>query len=152
MKGSEALCYTRCKKARLVDPTLGRHLENELSRIYVVDDEPDMAGLLAAILESEGHRVESYTDGRAALSRVLEEPPDLLLLDLIMPDLDGIELLKLLRLDARGKSVQVLIVSARSEREVQAETTRLGASAHIFKPFSPREVIVQVRQLLADVN
>jgi CheY-like chemotaxis protein len=74
-----------------------------VNRIYVVDDEPDMVELLATVLKGEGYDVETYTDGRAALARVLEEPPDLLLLDLMMPDLDGFELLKLLRLDSRGK-------------------------------------------------
>jgi len=77
-----------------------------VSRIYVVDDEPDMVELLATVLKGEGHEVETYTDGRAALARVLEEPPELLLLDL--------------------------------------------ANAYIYKPFSPRELAMQVRQLLEE--
>lgn len=121
-----------------------------MNRIYVVDDEPDMVELLATVLKGEGHQVETYTDGRAALARVLEEPPDLLLLDLMMPDLDGFELLKLLRLDARGRNVMVLVVSARTGHRAQLETLQLGANAYIYKPFSPRELAVQVRQLLAE--
>jgi two-component system phosphate regulon response regulator PhoB len=119
-----------------------------VSRIYVVDDEPDMVELLATVLEGEGHEVETYTDGRTALARVLEEPPELLLLDLMMPDLDGFELLKLLRLDTRGRDVVVLVVSARTGHQAQLETLQLGANAYIYKPFSPRELAVQVRQLL----
>ena len=120
-----------------------------MNRIYVVDDEPDMVDLLATVLQGEGYDVETYTDGRAALARVLEDPPALLLLDLMMPDLDGFELLKLLRLDSRGKHVVVLVVSARTGHRAQLETLQLGANAYIYKPFSPRELVVQVRQLLA---
>jgi DNA-binding response OmpR family regulator len=119
-----------------------------VNRIYVVDDEPDMVDLLATVLRGEGHEVETYTDGRTALARVLEEPPDLLLLDLMMPDLDGFELLKLLRLDSRGRNVMVLVVSARTGHRAQIETLQLGANAYIYKPFSPRELASQVRQLL----
>lgn len=121
-----------------------------MNRIYVVDDEPDMVELLATVLKGEGHEIETYTDGRAALARVLEEPPDLLLLDLMMPDLDGFELLKLLRLDARGRNVVVLVVSARTGHRAQIETLQLGANAYIYKPFSPRELATQVRHLLEE--
>jgi DNA-binding response OmpR family regulator len=119
-------------------------------RIYVVDDEPDMVDLLATVLRAEGFEVESFTDGRAALARVLEEPPELLLLDLMMPDLDGFELLKLLRLDSRARDVVVLVVSARTGHQAQLETLQLGANAYIYKPFSPRELVTQVHQLLDD--
>lgn len=119
-----------------------------VKRIYVVDDEPDMVELLATVLDGEGYEVETYTDGRAALARVLEQPPDLLVLDLMMPDLDGFELLKLLRLDSRGRDVIVLVVSARTGHRAQLETLQLGANAYIYKPFSPRELAAQVRQLL----
>ena len=121
-----------------------------MNRIYVVDDEPDMVELLATVLKGEGYEVETYTDGRAALARVLEQPPELLLLDLMMPDLDGFELLKLLRLDSRGRDVVVLVVSARTGHRAQLETLQLGANAYIYKPFSPRELASQVRQLLAE--
>jgi len=125
-------------------------LELRVNRIYIVDDEPDMVELLATVLKGEDHEIETYTDGRAALARVLEEPPDLLLLDLMMPDLDGFELLKLLRLDSRGRNVVVLVVSARTGHRAQIETLQLGANAYIYKPFSPRELAMQVRHLLEE--
>ena len=87
-----------------------------MTRVFVIDDEPDMVDLLATILRSDGLEVETDTDGRSALARVLSDPPDLVLLDLMMPDLDGMELLKLLRLDPKGARVPVLVVSARSGR------------------------------------
>ena len=119
-----------------------------MTRVFVVDDEPDMVDLLATILKSDGFQVDTDTDGRSALARLLADPPDLVLLDLMMPDLDGMELLKLLRLDAKGANVPVLVVSARSGHQDQLGTLQLGANAYICKPFSPRELVRQVRQLL----
>jgi DNA-binding response OmpR family regulator len=119
-----------------------------MARLFVVDDEPDMVELLATILRADGFEVDTDTDGRSALARVLSDPPDLLLLDLMMPDLDGMELLKLMRLDAKGADVPVLVVSARTSHQDQLGTLQLGANAYICKPFSPRELVRQVRQLL----
>lgn len=119
-----------------------------MARVFVIDDEPDMVDLLATILRSDGFQVDTDTDGRSALARLLADPPDLVLLDLMMPDLDGMELLKLLRLDAKGANVPVLVVSARSGHQDQLGTLQLGANAYICKPFSPRELVRQVRQLL----
>ncbi len=123
-----------------------------MARVFVVDDEPDMVDLLATILKSDGLEVETDTDGRSALARLLADPPDLVLLDLMMPDLDGMELLKLLRLDAHGAKVPVLVVSARSGHQDQLGTLQLGANAYICKPFSPRELVRQVRQLLDEAS
>jgi DNA-binding response OmpR family regulator len=119
-----------------------------VSRVVVVDDELDVTDLLRTILELDGLTVEAITDGRAALARALADPPDLLVLDLMMPDLDGFELLKLLRRDPRGASIPVLVVSARSGRQHLIESLQRGANAYICKPFSPRELRGQVRQLL----
>jgi DNA-binding response OmpR family regulator len=119
-----------------------------MARLFVVDDEPDMVDLLATILRADGFEVETDTDGRSALARILNDPPDLLLLDLMMPDLDGMEILKLLRLDTKGAGVPVLVVSARTSHKDQLGTLQLGANAYICKPFSPRELVRQVHQLL----
>jgi DNA-binding response OmpR family regulator len=121
-----------------------------VKRIFVVDDEPDVVELLRTILRVEGWEVEVDTDGRSALTRTLADPPDLFILDLMMPDLDGFELLKLLRLDERGADVPVLILSARTGHHDQMESLQLGANAYICKPFSPRELVRQVRALLGE--
>jgi DNA-binding response OmpR family regulator len=119
-----------------------------MSRIFVVDDEPDVIELLRTILEAEGFEVEATTDGRSALPRIVDRPPDLLLLDLMMPDMDGFELLKLVRQDPRGRDLRVLILSARTAPQDQLESLQLGANAYVFKPFSPRDLVRQVRSLL----
>jgi len=119
-----------------------------VSRIFVVDDEPDVVELVQTVLEIEGFAVETATNGRAALARLLADPPDLLILDLMMPDLDGMELLKLLRVDPTGARIPVLILSARTGQHDQIATLQLGANAYICKPFSTKDLVAQVRQLL----
>jgi len=121
-----------------------------VAKIFVVDDEPDVVELLRTILELEGFEVESACEGRVALARILADPPDLLILDLMMPGLDGMEMLKLLRLDPQGADLPVIIVSARTGQIDQIGSLQLGANAYICKPFSNRELIAQVRQLLGE--
>jgi len=121
-----------------------------MKHVFVVDDEPDVVELLETVLGLEGYRVTSVTEGRVALRRVLADPPDLLILDLMMPDMDGMELLKLLRLDPRGARVPVLIVSAKSGQKDQIGSLQLGADAYICKPFSNKDLVSQVGQLIGD--
>ncbi|MCP4898933.1 MAG: response regulator [bacterium] len=123
-----------------------------MKRVFVVDDEPDVVELLRTILESEGFDVGVATEGSTALEQILSNPPDLLILDLMMPDIDGFELLKLLRLDSAGAQIPVLIVSARTGQQDQIESLQLGANAYICKPFSPRKLVFQVRLLLGEID
>lgn len=119
-----------------------------MKRVFVVDDEPDVVELLQTILESEDMEVRVATEGTTALEQILADPPDILVLDLMMPDIDGFELLKLLRLDPNGAKIPVLILSARTGHQDQIESLQLGANAYICKPFSPRKLVRQVRWLL----
>ncbi|MCD4749019.1 MAG: response regulator [Thermoanaerobaculales bacterium] len=119
-------------------------------RVFVLDDEPDVIDLLRTILEGEGFEVETATEGHSALVRLLDAPPDLLLLDLMMPHLDGFELLKLIRQDPKGALIPVLIVSARTGHSDQIQSLQLGADAYICKPFSPRDLLQQVKALTGE--
>ena len=119
-----------------------------MKHIFVVDDEPDVVELLKTVLELEGFRVTTATEGRTALAQILADPPDVLVLDLMMPDMDGMELLKLLRLDPQGARLPVLIVSAKSGQQNQIGSLQLGANAYICKPFSNRELVAQIQQLV----
>ncbi len=119
-----------------------------MKRVFVVDDEPDVVELIETVLELEGYEVETETSGRRALARMLQAPPDLVLLDLMMPDLDGMELLKLLRAQPQGADVPVIIVSARTGQLDQIGSLQLGANAYICKPFSNRDLLAQVEQLI----
>jgi two-component system alkaline phosphatase synthesis response regulator PhoP len=117
-------------------------------RVFVVDDEPDVVDLLRTILETGDFVVDVATDPQVALGTLLDEPPDLLILDLMMPQLDGFELLKLFRQDPRGARVPVLILSARSGHRDQILSLQCGADAYVCKPFSPRDLLFEIRKLL----
>ena len=121
-----------------------------MSKILVVDDEPDVVELVRTILEAEGHDVVTTTEGKRALGVMLADPPDLLVLDLMMPELDGFQVLKLMRMDRRTAGVPVVILSARSQAQDQIGGLQLQASAYVCKPFSPKDLLAEVRNLLAD--
>jgi len=117
-------------------------------RVFILDDEPDLVDLLRTILEKEGYEVECETDARRGLARLLDETPDLLLLDLMMPGVDGFEVLKLLRQDFISPRMPILILSARTGTEDQIQSLQLGADAYLCKPFSPKELIAEIGKLL----
>lgn len=119
-----------------------------MSKILVVDDEPDVVELVRTILEAEGHDVVATTEGKRALGLMLADPPDLLVLDLMMPELDGFQVLKLMRMDKRTAGVPVVILSARSQAQDQIGGLQLQASAYVCKPFSPKDLLAEVRDLL----
>lgn len=119
-----------------------------MARVFVIDDEEDVVDLLKTVFASRGFEVETATDAEAALARVLAEPPDLLLLDLMMPGLDGFEFLRLLRQHPDGASIRVVIVSARTQISDQLQSLQLGADAYVCKPFSPQDLLRQVEHLL----
>ena len=119
-----------------------------MARILVVDDEVDVANLVRTTLEAENHSVDVATSGREALERMLSDPPDLLVLDLMMPEIDGMELLRLIRMEGRTSSTPVLILSARTETRDQIGGLQLDADAYVCKPFSPKELLAEVRDLL----
>lgn len=118
------------------------------NRIFILDDEPDVVGLLRIILEKEGFDVESETDARGGLSRLLDDPPDLLVLDLMMPGVDGFEVLKLLRQDFVSPRFPILILSARTGTEDKIQSLQLGADGYLCKPFSPKHLIAEVNRLV----
>jgi two-component system KDP operon response regulator KdpE len=114
-------------------------------QILVVDDEPRMIHFMQMNLELEGCRVISATNGREALDKAREELPDLMLLDIMMPGMDGFETLKRLRLFSQ---VPVLILTARSDEEDRIKGLELGADDYISKPFSHRELVSRIRAVL----
>jgi DNA-binding response OmpR family regulator len=116
-----------------------------VSRILVVDDEPGLARALAINLRAHGYAVEAVGTGRDALSAASDEPPDLVVLDLGLPDLDGFELCRRLRGSA---DVPILILTARDEEADRVIGLELGADDYVTKPFSPRELVARVRAVL----
>jgi signal transduction histidine kinase len=113
-------------------------------RIAVVDDNSDMRDYLRAVLERRW-RVDTYPDGRTALAAIREDPPALVVTDVMMPHLDGFGLLAALRADSRTSTIPVIVVSARAGEESSVEGLEAGADDYLVKPFSARELVARVR-------
>jgi len=113
--------------------------------ILVVDDEPRMIQFIRMNLELEGYRVIQASNGLEALDKVREELPDLVIMDVMMPDLDGFETLRLLR---ETSDVPVIMLTVKADEDDVVRGLRLGADDYVTKPFSPRELSSRVQALL----
>lgn len=116
--------------------------------ILIVEDEPDIAEILAFNLEREGYDVTTVGDGVEALSRIKASPPDLVVLDIMLPGLDGLEVCRRLRAQPQTKGLPILVVSARGEEIDRVVGLELGVDDYVAKPFSPREVVLRVGAIL----
>jgi DNA-binding response OmpR family regulator len=117
----------------------------EPEQILVVDDEPMVREVVVAYLEREGFRVKEAATGRAALQRIAETRPDLVVLDVMLPEIDGFSVLTELR---RTGDVPVILLTARTEEPDRVLGLELGADDYVVKPFSPRELVARVRSVL----
>jgi phosphate regulon transcriptional regulator PhoB len=117
-------------------------------RILLVEDEPDIAEVLQYNLEKEGFQVEIAHRGDAGFEAVRREAPDLVLLDLMLPGLDGLELTRLLKREPATARVPIVMLTARGEEVDRIVGLELGADDYISKPFSPREVVLRVKAVL----
>lgn len=116
--------------------------------ILVVEDEPDISALVAFHLAREGYRVRTTDDGGEARKIIEREQPDLVILDLMLPGMSGLELLKVLRGQARLEHLPVILLTARRAEEDRIEGLRLGADDYVPKPFSPEELVLRVGAVL----
>jgi two-component system phosphate regulon response regulator PhoB len=117
-------------------------------RIIVVEDEPDISEVVVYNLRREGYEVQAFNDGEKALGAIRREPPALVLLDLMLPGLDGHEICRRLRADALTARLPVIMVTARSEESDVILGLGLGADDYIAKPFSARELVARVKAVL----
>ncbi len=116
-----------------------------MRKVLVVDDEPHIRIVLRAYLEADGFAVVEAADGEAALTALRADPPDLVLLDVMMPGIDGLEVLRQLR---TVSDVYVILVTARTEEVDKLVGLGVGADDYVTKPFSPREVTARVKAVL----
>jgi two-component system KDP operon response regulator KdpE len=114
-------------------------------RVLIVDDEPRMIHFIRLNLEHDGFEVIETTSGTKALDKLRDQLPDLILLDVMMPDLDGFETLRLIR---EISTVPVIMLTAKGEEDDRVRGLELGADDYITKPFSPRELVSRVRAVL----
>ena len=117
-------------------------------KILVVDDEPDTVDLAKLVLEYEGYEVVVAYDGKEALAKTYEERPDLILLDIILPKLDGIEVCRALNADPRYKDIPIVLFTAKVLYTDKEEGFKAGADEYITKPFSERALLELIRKYL----
>ncbi len=117
-------------------------------RILVVDDEEDLVELVRVNLTGEGYRVESAFSGAEALAAIRAKRPDLLVLDLMLPDLSGLELCRRIRSDEGMAGLPIVMLTAKADEVDRIVGFEMGADDYVTKPFSPRELILRVRALL----
>ena len=116
--------------------------------VLIVEDEAALVTMLRYNLESEGYRVSEAVDGEEAILLVIEEPPDLILLDWMLPSLSGIEVCRRIRRNESARDVPIIILTARGEDSDRVRGLDSGADDYITKPFSPRELMARVRAVL----
>jgi DNA-binding response OmpR family regulator len=122
------------------------------TRILIVEDDPDIAQLVARYLDKAGFTTEIATSGRDALQVVGVRPPDLLVLDLMLPQIDGLEVCRVLRAGATTSALPIIMLTARAEESERIVGLELGADDYLAKPFSPGELVARVRALLRRAN
>jgi len=117
-------------------------------RILVVDDEEDLLELVNYNLSREGYRVECVGTGEAALSTARKNLPDLIVLDLLLPSVDGLEVCRLLKGDPKTKHIPVIMLTAKGEEADMVTGLELGADDYMTKPFSPRVLLARIKAIL----
>ncbi|MGH8904958.1 MAG: response regulator transcription factor [Egibacteraceae bacterium] len=129
----------------MIEEPVHTPLPERQPRILVVEDDPTVAEVVARYLERDGCRIEVVTDGRVALARLEAAPPDLVILDVMLPGLDGFEVCRRLREHSR---IPVIMLTARAEAVERINGLELGADDYVVKPFSPRELAARVKAVL----
>jgi two-component system, OmpR family, alkaline phosphatase synthesis response regulator PhoP len=118
------------------------------TRILIVEDDPDIAELVARYLDKAGFSTERAASGREALQMIAAKPPDLLLLDLMLPHVDGLEVCRLVRASDATATIPIIMLTARADESERIVGLELGADDYLAKPFSPNELVARVRALL----
>ena len=117
-------------------------------RILVVDDEPDAIELIRFNLKASGYEVLTAEDGEEALAKARKFSPDMILLDVMLPEIDGLEVCKILRRDPATASLPIIMLTAKASEIDRVLGLEFGADDYVTKPFSPRELMLRVRNLL----
>jgi DNA-binding response OmpR family regulator len=119
-----------------------------MTRILIVEDDRDIAELVQRYLQKAGFATELLTTGHEALTAIAERPPDLVILDLMLPHVDGLEICRAVRASEKTAATPVIMLTARAEESERIVGLEIGADDYIAKPFSPNELVARVRALL----
>jgi len=118
------------------------------SKILVVDDEPEAVELVEFNLKGAGYEVATASDGAEALNKARRIQPNLVILDVMMPEIDGMEVCKLMRRDPATSGIPIIMLTAKASEVDRVLGLELGADDYVVKPFSPRELVLRVKKLL----
>jgi DNA-binding response OmpR family regulator len=118
------------------------------SEVLVVEDEPDIRNLIALHLARDGFRCRTAATGVEALRAVRAAPPDLVILDLMLPEVDGLEVCRRLRQEPRSAAVPIIMLTAKTDEVDRVLGLEMGADDYVAKPFSPKELLARVRAVL----
>lgn len=119
-------------------------------KILVVDDEKDLVKTIVFRLEANGYKALTAYDGEEGLKKARTEKPDLIILDLMLPNIDGYKVCETLKSDEAYSSIPIIILSARAQYEDIEMTKKVGANAYITKPFEPSALLAKIKQFLED--
>jgi len=120
--------------------------------VLIVDDEPNVVVSLQFLMEQQGYRVLVAERGEDALDLIYQYKPDLVLLDIMLPGIDGYEVCEIVRLNPDYRNIKIIFITARGREEEIAKGMSLGADAYITKPFSNVELVAQVNALLNETS
>ena len=120
-----------------------------MKKILIADDRSEVVELVKVTLEGEGYQSIDASDGREALEKIRLEKPDLILLDIIMPKMDGFEVLSEVRKDPKTKDIPIIMLSAKGQKLDQEKGKEFGATGYIIKPFSPSILLKRIEEILA---
>lgn len=118
-------------------------------RILIVDDEEDIVNVLRLRLEANNYEVLSASDGQEGLNKARSMKPDLIILDLMLPKLDGYRVCRMLKFDEVYKSIPIVMFTARAQKEDEKLGGEMGADAYVTKPFEPQILLDKIKELLA---
>jgi two-component system, OmpR family, alkaline phosphatase synthesis response regulator PhoP len=143
--------FISCKYSynKAIKLTVGTNREFLMTKILVIDDEPSIVNLVSAYLKPEGYEVHTAMDGSSGLKAAHAFKPDLIILDIMLPGMDGIELLSRLR---RESEVYVILLTAKTEETDKIVGLSVGADDYVTKPFSPRELTARVKAALRRIQ
>ena len=119
-----------------------------MEHILIVEDEIDIANLVSFNLERAGYQVTIAGDGREGLEQILHQQPTLVILDLMLPGMDGYQVLKEMQRDSRSHAIPVLMLTAKSQIDDRIKGLELGADDYLTKPFSPKELLLRVQAII----
>ncbi|MCO5100509.1 MAG: response regulator [Burkholderiaceae bacterium] len=117
------------------------------ARVLIAEDEPHIVESLSFVLSRSGYAVSSVLDGEAAMHRLRTDPPDLVILDVMLPRLNGFEVLKQIKSDPSLRSIPVIVLTAKGQAHDRRMAEEIGVDGFMTKPFSNREIVDEVRRL-----